>query len=94
MARYEVIELYFGRPIKRYCGGSEKKAYETYERFADSGNPVEMVCIEQQASNSAMDNIIKGIKGLKAYGCDHRHYEFKIHGRFCDCGALMADPGD
>lgn len=26
--------------------------------------------------------------------CDHRHYEFKKHGRYCTFGTIMADFGD
>lgn len=26
--------------------------------------------------------------------CDHSHWRFVRHGRYCTCGALMSDPGD
>jgi hypothetical protein len=26
--------------------------------------------------------------------CDHKHYDFKKHGRYCTCGSIMVDFGD
>lgn len=26
--------------------------------------------------------------------CDHKHYRFYLHGRYCTCGTCMVDPGD
>jgi hypothetical protein len=26
--------------------------------------------------------------------CTHRHWDQARHGRYCDCGVLMVDPGD
>lgn len=26
--------------------------------------------------------------------CDHKHYSFEKHGRYCMCGTIMCDPGD
>jgi hypothetical protein len=26
--------------------------------------------------------------------CDHKHYRFNEHGRYCSCGTQMCDPGD
>jgi len=26
--------------------------------------------------------------------CDHKHYSFEKHGRYCTCGTIMCDFGD
>lgn len=26
--------------------------------------------------------------------CNHLHWEFRKHGRYCTCGTIMSDPGD
>lgn len=37
---------------------------------------------------------VLALLGPKPGPCTHEHYNARIHGRFCTCGAQMWDPGD
>ena len=37
---------------------------------------------------------MRAARKVKNTNCDHKHYNFKEHGRFCTCGTAMSDLGN